>query len=428
VPLPLDPFASLTPRGARIAYGLPGDVRLATRSWNRAADVFTGELFPQTANADLVWVVQRVSPLVQPEEIVAALADTGNQLQLHVRTWDGRRWDDERLAPAVIDLPDANERGFDVEYEQVSGDALLVRTDADANPLFRAFVGGTWSAEAPVFAPALASGEIAWIELAPRAGTDEIALVALDDQENLVAAIWDGAQWTLPLLLATEVNAVQDWKAFDVAWESLSGDLLVSWGYSPNIEETRFATLNGTTRVWITGQHNSTDAIGALQAIAADPTTNRIAAIFGEGDLDDDVCVALWDGVKWTNTAEFALLGQTDGRALEVGWVGTSGRAFAIYRDQALAGAFQWGLFFPSGWKRQPEVFLPGVGKIVRSRTRVLPGEDRLLMLLLDEAGALFAVEYDGTEWTLANGGAPLATGLDPATATRAFDVDFRRM
>ena len=223
------------------------------------------------------------------------------------------------------------------------------------------------------------------------------------------------------------MNAVQNWKAFDVAWESQSGDLLVSWGYSPNIEQTRFATLTNATKVWLTGQYNSTDAVGALLALASDPNTNRIAAVYGEGDFDDDVCVSVWNGTQWTNTAEFSLFGQTDGRALEVGWIGTTGIAFAIYRDQTLTGTFQWGMF-NGGWRRQPEVFLPGVAPIVRSKTKVLPGENRMLMLLLDETGSLFAVEYTGSTWTLRNAGAPLATGLDAATAARAFDLDFRRL
>lgn len=427
-PVALDQFASLGTHDARVAFGLPGDVRLWTRAWEGAGGTFTVARAAQTANSDAFWVVQRASPTVVPEEAVAVLSRSGVRNQLHVRTWDGRRWDDARLAPFEIDVADANERNFDLEYEELSGDLLLVRSTGGANPLFSVLDEGTWSAEAPVFAPALATGKILWVELVPRAGSDEIALVALDNQSKLVAAIWDGAQWTSPLLVATQVNAVQDWKAFDAAWESASGDLLVAWGYSAIIEETRFATFDHDTRAWLTNQFNSTDAVGALLSLASDPTSDRIAAVFGEGDFDDDVCVSVWNGTQWTETAEFALLGQPAGRALEIGWIGRTGQAFAIYRDQALAGAFQWGLLTSGGWRRQTEVALPGVGKIARAETRDLPDQDRVLMLLLDEAGALFAVEYDGTAWRLRHGGQPLATGLDTAAKGRAFDLDFRRM
>jgi len=426
-PIALDLFSSLAPQGGRAAFAMAGDVRVRTRAWSRTNGGWGLGLRTQAMNSELRWLVQRVAPDEQPAEILAGLATTAAGTQLFVRTWDGRRWSDDvpAITSTAIPLANADERGFDVEFETQSGDAVLAFADGATNVRFQTWTDGAWSAPAPVFAPALATGTILWVELVPKPGTDTVALVALDDQQKLIASIWDGTQWTLPLLLATQVNALHDWKAFDAAWEGVTGDLLVAWGYSAFIEETRYATLIGNT--WVTGQHNSTDALGLTVKLAADPTTNRVAAIFGEGDSDDDVGVAVWDGAHWTNTAEFSLTGQPQSRAMDVGWFGDTGRAFAIYRDQDLTGAFQWAVFNPAGWKRQGEVTFAGVGKIVQAETRVLPGDDRVLMLLLDEAGKLFAFEYDGTAWLLRNNSKPLATGLDVANKGRAFDLDLRR-
>ncbi len=427
-PIPQDPFASLAPLGVRVAFGLSDDVWLRTRSWDRSATAWSPALRTLALNAEVRWLVQRVSPLLQPEEIVAVLTDTGTSTQLFVRAWDGRRWSDDVPAVTTTAIPVANadERGFDVEYEALSGEALLAYVDGADNVLFRTRTDGAWSAAAPAFAPPLATGTLLWVELVPRTGSDEIALVVLDDEQKLCATVWDGAQWTLPLLLDDRVNALHDWKAFDAAWEAQSGDLLVSHGYNLFVEETRYATLkNG---VWLTGQHNSTDALGLMVSLAADPTSDRIAAIYGEGDVDDDIGVSVWDGTQWVHTAEFALQGQPLSRAFEVAWLGTTGKAVAIYRDQSLTGSFQWALFTATGWKRQGEIAFPGVGKVVQAEARVLSGENRILLLLLDEAGSLFACAYDGTAWTLKNGGAPLATGLDPTTKGRSFDLDLRGM
>ena len=429
-PRPLDAFASLTPEGARMAFATAGDARVRTRAWERATDAWATSRDTLALGSEVRWLVQRVSTGPKPEELLAAQLDTGAGTMLMVRTWDARRWSDD--APAVLSTriaaANTDERGFDAEYEALTGEALLVYADGARNVLWRSLVEGAWSAPAAAFAPALNTGTVLWTELVPRPGTNEIALVALDDQQRLAAAIWDGTQWTRPILLATQVNSLRDFKAFDAAWESVSGDLLVAWGYSQFAEETRYATLSRATDTWTTGQFVSTDALGMYLALSSDPTTDRIVAVFGEGFSDDDVGVSVWNGANWHNTAEMTLTGIAQSRAMEVGWLGSSGLAFVLYRDQAQTGAFQWGYLNSGGWRRGTEVAFPGVGKLVQAETRTIPGTNRVMVLMLDDAGSAWAIEHDGAGWILANGGAPLATGLDTANAGRAFDFDLRAL
>jgi hypothetical protein len=301
-----------------------------------------------------------------------------------------------------------------------------VRTDGGANVLAETLVNGLWSPASAVFAPALHTGTVLWTELVPRPGTNEFALVALDDDQRLAAAVWDGTQWTHPILLATQVNQLADFKAFDAAFESLSGDLVVAWGYSQFSEETRYAQLVRSTDTWVTGQFVSTDALGKSLALASDPTTNRIIGIFGEATTDDDVGVSVWNGNGWSDTAEMTLTGLPASRAMELGWFGSRGLGFALWAEQAGTGAFQWSLLNSGGWRRQAEVVLPGVAKMVQAEARTIPGTDRVMLLLLDQNGALWNIEHDGVAWILANGGQPLATGLDTTNGGRAFDLDFK--
>lgn len=427
-PAPNGAFTSLEAMGMRAAFALDGDARVRTRAWGRASGDWAAPTDTQTIGTDVRWLVQRASTGPKPEEILAAQIDTGTGAWLVVRTWDARRWSDD--APAVLTRAiapaNADERGFDVEYEALSGTAMLVRADGAANVLSQTLEEGVWSPAMPVFAPALATGTILWTELVPRPGTDEMALVALDDQQKLMAAVWDGTRWTRPILLATMVNSLRDFKAFDAAWESLSGDLLVAWGYSQFAEETRYATLTRATDAWTTGQFVSTDALGMFLSLASDPTSDRIVGVFGEGLSDDDVGLSVWGGAFWRDTVEMTLFGMPQSRAMEVGWLGTSGLGFAVYSDLAQTGAFQWAFLNGGGWRRQPEVFLPGVGKMVQAEARIVPATNTVMLLMLDDAGALWAVEHDGSAWGLANGGVPLATGLDPTTPGRNFDFDLR--
>jgi parallel beta-helix repeat protein len=425
---PVDPFVSLESLGARVVTARPGDTDLFARAWNRSTGIWAPARKPLHLNSDVRWLVQRVSPNIQPAEIVAGLADTGNGTQLFVRVWNGRRWSDDTPTVLSTAIPAANadERGFDVEFEEQSGHALLAYADGGQNVVWQEWIDGRWTAPQEIFTPVLTTGTVLWVDLVPRAGTDEMALIALGENKRLFASIWDGSSWTLPQLLGDSVVVTHDWKAFDAAWESQSGDLLVSWGYNLFAEQTRFATLSNG--VWVTGQHNSTDALGLMVDFAADPTSDRIAGIFGEGDVDDDVGVSMWDGNAWTNTAEFTLTGQPEQRAFEVGWLGNTGLAFAIWRDTDLTGVFQWALFTSTGWRKQGQVSAPGVGKIQQCQARNVPGTGRVMLLVLDEAGSVFVFEHDGSGWALGNAGQPLATGLDPLSKGRSFDFDLRRL
>jgi len=437
-PLMTDPYGSLDSFEARVALARPGDVFVETRSWSPTSG-FAAPIRPLALNAEIDWLVHRASPRAQPDELVAVLADTGTRTLLYVREWNGRAWTEGADAPPIhsnIRSANSGERGFDVEYEQMSGEALLVHSNDDANPLFRTLRNGKWSVDAPVFSPSPGTGAVLWVELVPKVGSDEIALVALDDQENIFAAIWDGDAWGHPTLLGNQIVNLREWKAFDAAWESLSGRLLVVWGYSAYPEEAHLAVFDPSDGSWTFGQHDHSDAVGALVELVSDPSSDRIMAAFAEGPLDDDVTIDIWDGTAWPHNVEVAPQGLFGLRDVEIGWLGSSGRGYALYRTASLAGSFNVAIF-DNFWhvNQQLEIQLPGVGRFVRAESMPVPGEDRAMIVLLDETGKLFAADVVYTPgvvpgnltFTLLNGGAPLATGLDPAGASQHFSLDFRR-
>jgi hypothetical protein len=261
--------------------------------------------------------------------------------------------------------------------------------------LFRVLINNRWSPELPFPESPGLNGRFRWIELVPRPGSNEIALVALSEDLELWTSIWIESGWCTPVLLETEVVYAPGWRPFDAAWEK-SGDILIAWGFNVFIEETRWAQHDHLTGTWITGQHPSTDAIGAHVDLASDPTSDRIVAVIGEGSLDNDVVVSVWNGTSWADhTVELTLASApTATRALETEWIGDSGYAFALFRRQGHTGSFNLALFRPTGWKIQPDVVLPGVGKVLKAVAETVPGEDRVLVLVEDEFAKLFLLEY----------------------------------
>ncbi len=423
----VEPFESLAPGGARLALARARDVLLESRGWNRTDGVLPAAR-PLALNADIAWLEQRVSPLYRPDEAVAALVDTATGAQLLVRSWDGWRWSrpfDSAFSRA-FSREDLADRPFDIEYEHLSGQLLLVSAGPDANPRYRELVDGRWSGEQPAFETPFGSGRILWMELVPRPYHDEIALVALTDVGTLFATVWTGATWSTPTLLEESTVHARGWRPFDVAWESLSGDLLVSWGFNVFIEETRWASFERAQGAWRFGQHPSADAIGADVHLAPDPVSDRIAAVMGEADFDDDVIVSLWNGGEWIETAELTLVGAPASHALDATWIGTTGQALVTYKNLGSPGSFNYAILRPTGWRIQPEARLPGVGRAERIVLDPLQDQGEILGLVLDGSGKLFTVRYAQGAFFLMNGGQPLASELEPSLPGRSFDLAAR--
>ena len=421
-PIPLETLENLAPGDGRLAYALAGEAFVNTRSLD--ADGWSEGRRTHAANQGVKWVVQRARSGEQPDEAQAVLVDTGTRAQLFVRTWDGRHLSEDFTHPIPTNIRsgDTDERGFDIEFEALSGDLLLVHAGTDATPLFRVWRGGTWTDDAPVFDLGPLAGTTLWVQLVARPGTDEVALVTLDDQMRVIATVWDGDAWSQALILGTEIVTTRRFRAFDAAWETLSGDLLVAWGFSVFAEQTRYATRNGASGSWTTGQFTSTDAIAAHLRMHSDPTSDRIVGIFGEGDDDDDITASIWDGGAWTDTIEFTLNGFASSRAMQAAWLGDSGEAIAIFRDGDLNGDLNWALF-QNGWRVQPQVFLPGPGRTVRSEIVQHTDGNGVSVLSLDQKGDLYELVYEGGKWSLGNDGEPLATGLDETNVGRAFSM-----
>lgn len=427
--LPEGPYQSITPKGGRILHAVPGSVRAQHCGWEREQPNALAGGHGPTLEAEIVFLEQRLSPLDSPEELVAAQVHSGTRGRILVRHFDGRRWSEAALAPFQDDIApgECSDRRFDLEYEQLSGRALLVLADADGHTNYRVLERGHMSVEQPVADALPGAGRVRWVELVSRSGSDELALVTLDDQGLLLASLWNGTSWSSPHQLETSTVFTAGWRPFDAAFESLSGDLLVMWGFNTFSEETRWASLERASGQWRSGQHPSADTIGADISIASDPSSDRIAVLMGEGDFDDDVGVSVWDGGAWGHTAELTLSGSEASRMLELSFIGSSGIACVAFRRDGHTGSFNIALLLAHGWRIQPDVVLPGVGPAAKLRLVSLPDQGQLLGAVMDEQGNLFGLRYDGQAFTLLNGGAPLATGFDPAAAGRPFDVATRR-
>ena len=104
--------------------------------------------------------------------------------------------------------------------------------------------------------------------------------------------------------------------------------------------------------------------------------------------------------------------------------MGDTGRAVLVYRDDDGGGSLDWASWTSGGWRISADAALP-IGDFVFAETLRMDDEDRLLLLLADDAGDLYSLSFDGA-WTIENGGEPLTTDVDISAANKAFGLTRR--
>ncbi|KXS41224.1 MAG: hypothetical protein AWU59_2210, partial [Methanolobus sp. T82-4] len=160
---------------------------------------------------------------------------TGNDnYVLNVQVWDGSSWNG--ITQLTDGLSSYSTRGFDIKYEQKSGDAIAVYGDGYwsewrgwryqytgySSPRYRIWDGSSWSPESTVDGSNFGAGDISWVRLEANPNSNEMVLVTLDDERDMRAQIWDGSSWDNQVIL-TDNAVTASYQCFDVMYEQDSG-------------------------------------------------------------------------------------------------------------------------------------------------------------------------------------------------------------
>lgn len=427
---------------ARLVYGASGSGELIARTW-KGQSVSWGTPEPIHDTDGVMWVVNRFTPGTSPEEVLAVLSAGATRTTLDLLRLDGSTWNVDWSASQSAAVENAGMQSFDMESESVSGDLLVVFADNSQTPVFRTRKAGSWSAETslPLNAgtasqPDLNSGVVLWVELIARPGSDEMTLLYADDNHDLVALTWDGADWdpASAKILETELKTnpfslLVNNRAFDGAYEAQSGDLLVAWGINDTL--LVHASRQADSSSWSTP--TSFSLVGGmleLVQLAGQPGTNTIAALCLDlGAGTERLGLAMWDGDQWIHAGEHdsQIIDVNDNAPGDVGgdvaWLGTTGTAVAIYPDEQ-SGTLDWFTGTESGgWIQQSPIPVNGKGFTESVQLLSIPGEDRVLAVVSDHKSQIFSLSFNGSLWTATNGGFPV--GTISSVESRPFGVAF---
>ena len=310
-----------TPRYRTYTAGSPGS--------------FSAEASAQAANTQIQYVAMKTKPGAT-ERIMGTLSTAASN-NLTIQRWNGSSW----VSPVEWQVTSNvyNFRIFDIIYENLSGKALVVYSGDSANPTrvyFRYWDGSSWSSPAN-FTFTTDIQTIRWIGLASKLNSNEIAVVAVGDTTSVNARIWDPSSNSFPA--STESGLLGQvgssaYAAFDTAYETQSGDLMVAWGSGPQSPYWNYATRVGSTWNIVTNP----PALGGRTndlTLAASPlgTSNRIA--LAAMDTLDDLSAARWDGSSWTVQADIdqSAYETAQSHNADVAFAGTTDNAIIVYAD-----------------------------------------------------------------------------------------------
>ena len=183
------PAGAAEAESAMMAYSRSGGGGMPRyRTWT--GTVWSSEASANGVGSEPQWLILRGSPLTDS----FAMATLDNDVDIDVQIWNGSSWG--AVTNATTDCGDKTSRVFDLAYEQVSGHLLLVYRESGTNSVsYRTYDGMIWSAEQSLV---MTAGNLIWLSLTARSGTDEILLVAQssDSSDHTRAAIWNGSSFT----------------------------------------------------------------------------------------------------------------------------------------------------------------------------------------------------------------------------------------
>lgn len=423
---------------ARLIYG-DTTPTVVHRSWSGpAATAWSTAAGLLQVTKPAAWTRSEVSPTTPGDEAAAVFGSdsSGTELKLLTRS-TAASWSTAWSTTAIA-VSESGKRGFDLAYEQSSGDLLVVYSNNTATPRYRTRSGGSWSAEQGLPLndggspnPDLNSGTALWVELVPRPGSNEVALLYGDANAVLAVIVWDGSQWKTSVAKTLATNLKQSsgtgglfQRCFDGAWEGQSGDLLVAWG-AAGLGGYRSATLSGTS--WtnlpdFTGTPGEVDFVDLAGQAGGDLVAG---VMMDQGGGVERMVLATWNGSAW-NAAEHDAdardvnnVSQGDASAA-VAWVDAT-TAIAIYADNA-SGVLDWARWTSgTNWVVQPDVAVAGKGETESVFLVPIPGKSQVMVVFSDSKSQLGAAVYDGASWNTSQWLSSGVARLDSAPFSLAF-------
>ena len=274
---------------------------------------------------------------------------------LDIQVFNGSTWSDGTNAPTngnfTTGIGTTNDvyRGFDIAYEEDSGDAIVVyesTSTGDGLLKYRTWDGNSWSNEASIDYSGVDEGnDVArWVECEADHGSDYI-MCGWRERTNLgvYAAVWTGSAWQHITQISAQ-NGTSTRQDFDVAWEGTSGEGMIVYGDvtgAPFVDASTYTASGGFADT--SGMKDPGAAVQWL-TIASSPSNNYIAVMINDtsSTTSADMGVEMWNGSDWSTvsnpTDDSDINNNGYAQGMDVAWEqGGGDRALFVWRDGSVS-------------------------------------------------------------------------------------------
>jgi hypothetical protein len=384
------------------------------RTWNESLD-FSSELTDMTdTGGDTKWTVIKGAP-TRDEMLVGTINDLQ---QLNIERFNSSdSWDNFNLVSSGI--WNSGFRGFDITYEEVSGDAVIVYENdaADTNSVFayRIWNGSNLSAE-QTFTTTSATNRISWISLSQKKGTDNFMALIHNDAGDLYAVPWNGTGFVSSLgLEVSSATTSSTEQHFAFAWEENSGQGIIGYGEGNNFVYRTYDPVGGF------GSTENTIGIGnGLDGLrmCSEPTSDYIGIIWE--DAGNDLQVRMWNGTGIANgePSEDATVEPNGGATTNIDciWLNSTVAIFGFIDNTALSVDY-FNFTKPNTWGTTDLTSTANSGDFATNdigdmRFYKHPTTAEFMVIAQDISEDLSAIRFNGTSFVTISA-SPLETSTE---------------
>ncbi len=261
-------------------------------------------------------------------------------------------------------------------------------------PQYVTWNGTEWSTPASA---ASVGAQISWLELKASPARPEYALGTLGTDFDVNFQIYnsDTDTWGDLFEMQTESTSTKQ-RTFNLAYESLSGDLLA---LSCNGTDAIYSIWNGTS--WsATSSIALTNTNDCLYIqVASDPVSDEIIAVFGHEIAGvDDFEAMVWNGSSWGSADQFGGRDTAANEGMAVGYEESGGQAIvAVSNSDGNATTLLYNIWNGTSWSGTSTHALGD--RIEWATLKSDQGTDRMALCYIDNDTDIGVLFWDGSAW-----------------------------
>lgn len=343
------------------------------------------------------FVVLESSPI--RSEIMMVTGDSDNDV--NVQMWNGVSWGSVREFSNnynYFNTPyDTFKKNFDINYEQISGDAVVVYMNRSINvriPQYKIWDGSSWTSASATASKITGPGEVRWVRLEASPDSDEMVLATLDSSNYIRAQVWNGNSWGSPVEI-TKNAKTSIYQCFDIAYEQSTGRAMVVWADSNYV---KYRIWNGAS--WGSEQnlYSFSNSVCWLK-LAADLRSNNMILV--SQDIANDIYANTWTGSSWSSSRLLENnAGTSSRRTVDVAFEQSSETGLVVWGDTTSTPKYEtWN---GVSWSNEASASNFGSGYPMWVQLTPDSSSDEIFLMTSDDSYDLNIQKWTGSSWSSA--------------------------